>query len=49
VNGRRVVVSRSRSGRFLVPARPGSRVVVPSGGARDRYGNVNGRAFSFTG
>jgi neutral ceramidase len=48
VNGRRVVVTRARSGRFLVPARPGAHVVVPAGAARDRYGNVNGRAFSFT-
>ncbi len=48
VSGRRVVATRARSGRFLIPARPGSHVVVPAGAARDRYGNVNGRAFSFT-
>jgi len=48
VNGRRITVRRARSGQFLIPARPGSHVVVPAGGARDRYGSVNGRSVSFT-
>ena len=44
VDGRRVL-TRTRSGtRFRIPA--GRSVVVPAGGARDRYGNTNARALT---
>jgi hypothetical protein len=38
---------RARGGVFTFSAAPGSRVRVPVGGARDRYGNGNGRALVF--
>ena len=41
VNGRRVTVRRRRSAVFSVRAPAGASVVVPVGGARDRYGNAN--------
>jgi hypothetical protein len=46
--GARHVLVTARRGRFTVAAPPGTRVVVPTGGARDRYGNFNGRALSLT-
>ena len=39
VDGRRFVVHESRARMFAIPA--GAHVVVPAGGARDRYGNTN--------
>jgi hypothetical protein len=44
--GTRRLRVRARRGRFTFAARAGTRVVVPTGAARDRYGNFNGRALS---
>jgi len=44
VGGRRRVLTLGEGGVLLL--RPGAATVrVPAGGARDRYGNANGRAF----
>ena len=41
VGGRRVTVRRRRSPVFSVRVPAGASVLIPAGGARDRYGNVN--------
>ncbi len=42
VDGRRRVVRERAASAFPIP--PGSRVTIPAGGARDRYGNTNPRS-----
>lgn len=47
VNGKRRKI-HWRGGVLVVPAPSGAQVQVPAGAVRDRYGNANGAAISFT-
>jgi neutral ceramidase len=48
VNGARIVV-RSKRGQEFTVADGGAQVFIPPGAARDRYGNINGRALTLGG
>lgn len=49
IGHRRVTVRAGADGRFRVKAPPGRDVVLPAGGARDRYGNRNVNRLTFAG
>ncbi len=46
VGGRRLLVV-GRKGRFVIRGRPGARVALPAGAARDSYRNTNGNRLRF--
>jgi neutral ceramidase len=47
LNGKRVAI-HWHGGSLAIPASPGTQVQVPAGSVRDRFGNANGGALSFT-
>jgi hypothetical protein len=49
VNGQPRLVKVRRGGIFSVAASPGDVVEVPAGAARDRFGNRNAAAVSYSG
>lgn len=48
VNGKRAIGRLRPGGTFVVKAPSGATVRIPRGAARDRFGNRNGKAYSFT-
>jgi neutral ceramidase len=48
INGKRSLAKLTRGGVFILKASPGATIEIPRGAARDRFGNRNGTAVSFT-
>jgi hypothetical protein len=48
INNRKATVKVRNGGRFVIKAKPGQQVTIPRGAARDRFGNRNAEALSFT-
>lgn len=48
IDNKRANVKVRNGGRFVIRAKPGQQVTIPRGAARDRFGNRNAEALSFT-